>query len=95
MPNVILISAGPPERRIVLETLPAIIGRDVSSDICLDDSRVGGFQCLLDQEAGNVFVLDLGTKNGTFVNGERVKRAELRPGDTLTVGRIDFVVQER
>ncbi len=93
MLKVTLVSAGPTERRIVLDKLPAMIGRHVSSDIPLDDSWVGGFQCLLDQERGKLRVLDLGTRTGTFVNGVRIKRAELRHGDTLTVGRTTFVVQ--
>jgi len=92
MQKLVLVSAGPPERRIVVETLPAVIGREVSADIRADDSRVRGFHCVLDSEDETVFVLDLGTRNGTFVNGVRVGRAELRDGDTLTVGRITFVV---
>jgi pSer/pThr/pTyr-binding forkhead associated (FHA) protein len=92
MLKVILVRAGPPERRIVVDRLPAMIGRHVSADISLDDSWVGGFQCLLDEDRGKLRVLDLGTKTGTFVNGVRIKRAELRHGDTLTVGRTDFVV---
>ena len=92
MLKVSLVSAGPPERRIVLDRLPAMLGRHASADVRLDDSWVGSFQCLLDQERGKLRVLDLGTRTGTFVNGVRIKRAELRHGDTLTVGRTTFVV---
>ena len=92
MLKVSLVSAGPPERRIALDALPAMIGRHASAEIALEDSWVGSFQCLLDQDHGKLRVLDLGTRTGTFVNGVRIKRAELRHGDTLTVGRTTFVV---
>jgi pSer/pThr/pTyr-binding forkhead associated (FHA) protein len=92
MIRMILLSAGSPQRRIEVRQLPAMIGRDESADIHLGDSWVGHFQCILDQEEGHLRVLDLGSRNGTFVNGRRVKRADLMPGDTLTIGRTDFVV---
>lgn len=92
--RVVLVFAGQPQRKIVVEELPAMIGRDASAEVCMeDDSWVGHFQCILDQERGKLRVLDLGTRTGTFVNGVRVKRAVLLPGDMLTVGRTDFVVQ--
>jgi pSer/pThr/pTyr-binding forkhead associated (FHA) protein len=91
--RIVLVCAGQPQRKIVVEELPAMIGRDTSAEVCVeDDSWIGHFQCILDQERGKVRVLDLGTRTGTFINGTRVKRAVLLPGDTLTVGRTDFVV---
>jgi pSer/pThr/pTyr-binding forkhead associated (FHA) protein len=38
-------------------------------------------------------VEDLGSTNGTFVNGRKVRRAPLRAGDTLKVGRVEFAVR--
>jgi pSer/pThr/pTyr-binding forkhead associated (FHA) protein len=90
--KVVLVNIGPPERRIVLDNLPAMIGRDDSADISLRDSWVGWFQCILDQDEGKLRVLDLGSQNGTFVNGARVRTAELKVGDTLTVGRTSYVL---
>jgi pSer/pThr/pTyr-binding forkhead associated (FHA) protein len=70
-----------------------MIGRDAAAEVRLEDSWVGHYQCIIDEEEGRLRVLDLGSRNGTFVNGVRIRRTELRPGDTLTVGRTDFVVQ--
>jgi pSer/pThr/pTyr-binding forkhead associated (FHA) protein len=88
-----LVRAGPPARKIVLNQLPAMIGRDAAADVCLEDSWVSHFQCIIDQDGTTLQVLDLGSRNGTFVNGVRIKRADLMPGNTLTVGRGEFVVQ--
>ncbi len=91
--QVLLITAGPPERKIALSELPAMIGRDVTADVCMADSWVGRFQCMLDEEGGVLRVLDLGSRIGTFVNGQRVKKATLLPGDVLTLGMTDYLVQ--
>jgi pSer/pThr/pTyr-binding forkhead associated (FHA) protein len=93
MTRVVLVSVGPPERNIIVDELPAMIGRDAAADISLDDSWVGHFQCIIDREGDKLRVLDLGSRNGTFINGVRIRRATLMPGDTLTVGRTDFIVQ--
>ena len=83
-----------PARRIVLDDLPAMVGRDVNAKVSLDDSFVARFQCIVDEEGGLLRVLDLGSRIGTFVNGSRVRGAAiLTPGDRLTVGRTNFIVQ--
>jgi pSer/pThr/pTyr-binding forkhead associated (FHA) protein len=86
--------ASSPFRRIVLETLPAMIGRDASAEVSVDDSFVGHYQGIVDKEGDLLRILDLGSRTGTFVNGRRVRHAaELMPGDRLTVGRTTFVVR--
>jgi pSer/pThr/pTyr-binding forkhead associated (FHA) protein len=91
--KAVLISARQPERRIALDSLPVMIGRDPSADVRLEDSWVGHYQCILDEDGDTLRVLDLGSRTGTFVNGTRIKRSALLPGDVLTVGRTQFVVQ--
>jgi two-component system, NtrC family, sensor kinase len=90
--KIVFVCAGPPERKIVVDELPALIGRDSCAEICLEDSWVGHLQCIIEREGDKLLVLDLGSRNGTFINGVRIKRADLMPGDILTVGRSDFVV---
>ncbi len=78
---------------IAIEKLPALLGRDMAAEVCVDDSFVSRYQCLLDLSDEGLVLLDLGSKTGTFVNGQRVRRAVLSPGDKLTVGRAEFVVE--
>jgi pSer/pThr/pTyr-binding forkhead associated (FHA) protein len=49
--------------------------------------------CRLTKDKGQVRVEDLGSSNGTYVNGQRVPQADLQPGDSLQVGPVVFVVQ--
>jgi pSer/pThr/pTyr-binding forkhead associated (FHA) protein len=81
------------KKNIVVDQLPVIVGLDPSSDICLDDSAVGHYQCMIDDGDDGLMVWDLGTKTGTYINGRRIeKKTLLMPGDELTIGRHRFSV---
>ena len=58
----------------------------------IEAALVSRLHCQLIATADTLQVRDLGSTNGTFVNGKRVKAAELREGDTLSVGRLELVV---
>jgi pSer/pThr/pTyr-binding forkhead associated (FHA) protein len=53
----------------------------------------GEFQCIIEQDDGGLSVTDIAGGLGTFVNGDRVTRAALLPGDRLGVGRSIFTVE--
>jgi pSer/pThr/pTyr-binding forkhead associated (FHA) protein len=78
---------------IVLEEFPVIVGLDPMADVCLDDSSLGHYQCMIDHSDDELMVWDLGTRTGTLINGVRVSpKAPLRCGDELTIGKNRFVV---
>lgn len=83
----------PVRGRIVLSDLPAMIGRSQTADVVLDDSGVDEFQLMIDLDEGTLKVADLTGGRGTSVNGIRVRKSRLMPGDRLTVGKSDFLVQ--
>ena len=78
---------------IMLNDLPVMIGRNHAADICLDDAGMGEFQCIIEQDDGRPSVVDIAGGLGTFVNGHRIRRAALMPGDRLGVGRRHFTVR--
>lgn len=87
-----LTCVDPQKPSIELRQFPVIFGLDPGSDVCLDDSSVGHYQCMIDQGDGGLMVWDLGTKLGTTINGARVRqKAPLRPGDELGIGKHRFV----
>jgi pSer/pThr/pTyr-binding forkhead associated (FHA) protein len=71
---------------------PLVVGRDPTSGIRLDgDEFASGQHARIDPGADGVSVEDLGSTNGTFVNGERItKRRALEPGDVLRVGETEL-----
>lgn len=88
-----LINVDQHKPAIVLHQFPVIVGLDPGADVCLDDSAVGHYQCMIDQGDGALMIWDLGTRSGTFINGVRVSaNAPLLPGDELAFGKHRFVV---
>lgn len=71
---------------------PRIVGRGVGADLVVADQAVSRVHAELEALPGGLRVRDLGSANGTFVNGAPVMEHLLQPGDTLTLGRPAFRV---
>lgn len=72
-----------------------IIGRGTGCDIQLPDISVSRRHAQLWSEDDEYFIEDLGSTNGTYVNGELVSRRKLRGGDKVRVGRLHVEFQIR
>jgi transcriptional regulator with PAS, ATPase and Fis domain len=70
-----------------------VLGRDATATTRLDTSQVSRRHAEVKPVAGVPTVLDLDSKNGVFVNGERVRSAPLRQGDVLRLGDCIAVVE--
>lgn len=69
-----------------------VVGRRESSDVVLRFANVSGQHCELSIVDGYWHVKDLGSSNGTKVNGSRVTEQRLMPGDTLAVAKHAFEI---
>ena len=69
------------------------IGRDSSCDICLTLDYLSRQHVSLDPINGKLFIEDLNSSNGTFVNGEKISRIELQPGDKIKLDVLTFEVR--
>ncbi|MCC7007200.1 MAG: FHA domain-containing protein [Acidobacteria bacterium] len=70
------------------------VGRTARADFIVDAALISRIHCRLTADRSDQLVVeDLGSTNGTLVNGARVERVMLRAGDRLTIGRIEFQVQ--
>lgn len=74
--------------RYVLEPHLTSIGRDLTSDVFLDDVTVSRRHAQVRHEAGRYVVEDQGSLNGTYLNGGLVDRGELFSGDELRIGKF-------
>jgi Domain of unknown function (DUF4388)/Inner membrane component of T3SS, cytoplasmic domain len=63
-----------------------VIGRSSELDLVLIEDMVSRKHAKLTLQPGQVTISDLGSTNGTFVNGEKVKRAQLKEGDRILIG---------
>jgi pSer/pThr/pTyr-binding forkhead associated (FHA) protein len=93
-PLVLSQVAGPggPRKVRVLPLEDAVLGRDDNCQITLDDEPVSREHAKVIYQDYAPELLDLGSTNGTFLNGKRVHRAHLKPGDRIQVGASIFEV---
>lgn len=82
-----------PKCDISLDHLPVVIGSGPEAGICLDEPSVASCHCRIEQSDGRLFVSDLGTVHGTFLNGVRITETVLTAGDELAIGLLSFYVQ--
>ena len=74
--------------------LPTIIGRNTEADVQVPDSQVSRRHCELYEYEGQLAVRDVGSVNGTMVNGHKIEQDTfLSTGDTLGIGRVTFHVE--
>lgn len=65
-----------------------VMGRSHETDVVLDDPYASDFHLRLVSQEGGMVLHDLGSTNGTYVNGRRVSApAELKRGDSIQVGK--------
>jgi pSer/pThr/pTyr-binding forkhead associated (FHA) protein len=69
-----------------------IIGRKEHCDLTIDHKSVSKQHCVILRADGAVFLRDLGSTNGTSVNGQRVRRAALLPNDLVQIAGFRFKV---
>ena len=70
------------------------MGRATRADFVVNAALVSRLHCRLTlDERGHLEVEDLGSTNGTWVNGRKIKRSPLRSGDKLKVGRVEFAIK--
>ena len=87
-----LVPQEKPTEKLFLTKTSTVLGRDKTSDLVIDNSDVSWRHCLLDIQARGVFILDLDSTNGTFVNGILVRDGYLNPGDRIELGPCMFTV---
>jgi len=80
---------GSEQKNIILNRTPFSVGRKVDKDLVIADPRVSRDHAQIMQEGQDFFLVDQGSKHGTFVNGERIQRQKLERGDRLEFGARD------
>jgi hypothetical protein len=88
----LLLGRGAGVRRITLGDRPLWVGTACDNDVVVDDRTVSAHHCRLEPEGGVLVVRDLGSTNGTYVRGLKVKAVRLGAGAQIRIGRTDLRV---
>ncbi len=89
-PSLIFVQ-GTEQRSLYLDHSPFTVGRKMDKDLVIADPRVSRDHALIVSENGQFFVVDQGSKHGTFINGERVERKLLERNDRVEFGARDSI----
>jgi pSer/pThr/pTyr-binding forkhead associated (FHA) protein len=93
-PRLVLVqSPGAGRREVVVDKEVLVVGRGSDVDVRLTDSGVSRRHAEVRREGDEVFLVDLGSTNGTQVNGRGVERVRLKSGDRIAVGRSVLVYE--
>lgn len=93
MAELDVIQVHGPRTRVPLTAQRTLIGRATESDVFLPDTMLSRRHAQIERREDGYYVIDLGSTNGTFVNGERLSHEHrLRDGDTISMGdcRLHF-----
>jgi pSer/pThr/pTyr-binding forkhead associated (FHA) protein len=81
-------------RELSIEQTDFLIGRGADCDLRLSDSTMSRHHCILHTAGDELTVVDLGSSNGTYLNGQRVRsQAAVSDGAEIRVGNWQFVVR--
>ena len=80
------------ENEFPLDKLPLVLGRGSKCNLRVVDRWASRRHCEIARNNEAIIVRDLGSRNGTLVNGRHITVTSLKPGDRLTVGMTTFFV---
>lgn len=86
----LVLIRGSADRSEVPLQLPVMIGRHKTASVLIHDPMVSRQHCELYENRGRLFVRDLDSANGTWVNGRPARLHLLKPGDKVTLGSLTF-----
>lgn len=92
MYKLAIIHKGKVERNIRLTAGTMVIGRKAECNIQLEEKMVSGQHAQITIRPNEVILKDLGSTNGTLVNGEAVSEKTLRTGDQISIGNYKLII---
>ncbi|MCX6882102.1 MAG: FHA domain-containing protein [Verrucomicrobia bacterium] len=90
MAKLVVSTQGLTDRSCELKTELVTVGRVDDNIFQIDEASVSSHHCEILLRGTDVIIKDLGSTNGTFINGEKITEGTLKPGQTLRVGNVEL-----
>jgi pSer/pThr/pTyr-binding forkhead associated (FHA) protein len=81
-----------PPHEVELQGTLAVLGRDPSCDLVLNDVKCSRRHAVVEAGPDGIAIRDTGSANGVYLNGKKIERASLQPGDVVGVGDVILTV---
>ncbi len=91
--NLVLFKKDGSQKVISLHTSVTVMGRRHSCDLCIPLMSVSKRHCQVSHDNGVLKIRDLGSRNGTILNGKPVEEAVIHAGDCVKIGPLGFLFQ--
>jgi len=92
----VLVVEGPAKgTEVVVDQREMVIGRNAGADISLPDDSLSGVHAAIELGLAGFRIRDLGSTNGTFVNGSQIQATDLKDGDRITLGEHTLAYQQQ
>jgi pSer/pThr/pTyr-binding forkhead associated (FHA) protein len=91
--NLVLLKKNGSNKSFPLPSSITVIGRRHTCDLCIPLESVSRRHCQLSCDNGVFKIRDLDSRNGTYINGKRVKEAAIKAGDSIKIGPLRFVLR--
>jgi pSer/pThr/pTyr-binding forkhead associated (FHA) protein len=91
--NLVLLRKDGSTKNFPILSSITVIGRREDCDLCIPLMVVSKRHCQLSIEQNELNIKDLGSSNGTFINGRKIEEAVINPGDHIQIGPVSFAVQ--
>lgn len=88
-PRLVLVEPTGARREVPISAFPFRIGRQAGNELTLHDSRISRQQAQILTDNGSFVLEDMGSRHGTFVNGQKITRRELHAKDVVDFGMSD------
>ena len=93
MAKLVILNQGQPGRACELHTDRTTIGRVEDNTFQIADPSVSSHHCEVHLRGAEVFIRDLNSTNGTFINDARITESVLKPGQSLRLGQIELKLE--
>lgn len=93
--ELLVYEEGTAKDTISITKEPVVIGRLSTNDVVLSDPNVSRRHAEIRRDAGRWVLVDLGSTNGTMVNGKLSREHPLKDGDKLTFGKTELVFKQK